>query len=434
MKRDSGISSRVTVPCIPAILLLLSVDVFAGMAVGPMQQWVEVKPGEEAFCTMTVKNPDRGPQTNPCVAYVNVVDFSVNPHGKLLFDQEHKDSRSAVDWISLDASRITLQPGESRELKLRVAAPANADGDYWAAITFTMGNSGNQKQSMNVNLRTACGVFVRVKRRNHIESTSIVDMNVTLPQFDLEQDTAEESTCDQTSQQVPTKCALKIDAELKNDGLTAITGNVKAILYSEDYHRIATIPLYASRRRVFPGHTRWFSGVMTQPLPVGPYKMRVFVNSDSKYSRTTTKDLEFSISEKVACQWSDNFKDDVSQVLKLKPTELDLTLNPGRFTTAKLLVENTSSSTNSVSCSLQTNEFHEDWIKLKTPQFTLAPNARRYVVCTIRIPPDAQQQDYDLTLLIESESSGLVDSVKSNVKKWEVPVHISINDYFAIKQ
>jgi hypothetical protein len=408
------------------VLSTLSVDAIAGMAVSPLKQWVEVKPGAEAFFSVTVKNTNRGPQTGPCTVYADVVHFTVSPEGQLSFGQEHKHGRSAVPWISLDASKFVLEPGESKELRGKVSAPASADGDYWAAIMFTLGDAGTPKKNVNVILRTASGVFVRAVRRSYIEQTSITDVNVSLPRFASEKDVPEESARHQASQEGQTDGVLKINAQLKNDGLAATEPNGKAFLYAGNSRRIGYIPLYASRRQILPGHTRWFTGVMAQPLAAGQYSVRVFFYSGSKYGRTKTKDLEFSISQELATRWAQNLTSDDGQILELNPQKIDLALNPGRFTTTNFLIANTSSGTVSVRCRAQSEQLQEDWMKLDCSEFALAPNGQRNIICAVRIPADAQPRDYNATIQIEVERSGLTDQTVNNVLLREIPVHILV--------
>ncbi len=429
MQNRSGITQQIAVIfVVPIVLLTLTVDAIAGMAVSPLKQWVEVKPGTEAFFSVTVTNANRGSETGPCTVYADVVDFTVSGEGQLSFGKEYKHSRSAVPWISLNAGEFVLEPGESKELKGKVSAPINADGDYWAAIMLTLGNSKNQKTNVHVILRTASGVFVRAARRNYVEQASIADVNVSLPRFAPEK-FPEESSPDQTSQEQEGKSdrVLKINALLKNDGLVAIEPNGKAFLYAANSRRIGYIPLYASRRQILPGHIRWFTGVMPQPLAPGQYSVRVFFDSGSKYGRTKTKDLEFSISRELATQWAQNFTGDNRQTLELNPQKINLELNPGRFTTSKLLVANTGSGTISVRCRLQNDRLQEGWMKLDCSEFTLAPNARRSIVCAVRIPTDAKLQDYNATIQLEIEHSGLTGQTENNVILREIPVRMLVS-------
>jgi len=413
------------------LILLLSfrADLFAGMAVSPLKQWVEVKPGEDASFSVTVTNGSKDLQTTPCVVYAQPMDFSVSDDGQLAFGPEQKSPRSAAGWITLDASEFVLQPGESKELKAKISAPAAADGDYWAAIMLTLGGNKNTKTNVNVVLRTASGVFVHVARRNYIEQPVIADVNAVLPKFSPKNSPSKEKSQKPASEDLQTAPVLKIDALLKNDGLVAIEPEGKVFLYTEKSRRIGYIPLYANRKQVLPGHSRWFSGVMSQQLAAGNYKARIFFTSGSKYSRTKTKDISFTISPDLAAAWSKNSNDDNGQMIELNPGKLDLELNPGRFTVAKLLVTNTSSATISANCTLEDNKTEKGWIKIDSPQFSLAPGAKRSIACSIRIPPGTAAENYNASIHVKAERSGLSEQAKNNIVLEKIPVHISVTSH-----
>jgi len=426
MQSRSNTIQRIAVVSALIVLSAFSGDAIAGMAVSPLKQWVEVKPGADAYICVTVTNANRGPQTGPCTVYADVVDFTVSAYGQLSFGQEHKHGRSAVPWIALDASEFVIEPGESKELRAKVSAPASADGDYWAAIMFTLGNSRNKKTNVHVVLRTASGVFVRVARRNYIEQASITDVNVSLPRCAKDAASSSVTRDPSDERRATSDGVLRINAQLKNDGLVAMEPNGKAFLYTGKSRRIGYIPLYASRRQILPGHCRWFTGVMPQPLVAGQYSVRVFFESGSKYGRTKTKDLEFSISQELAAQWAQNFTGDDREMLELNPQKIDLTLNPGRFTVTKFLIANKSCGTVSVRCRVKSEQLKEGWTGLDCSEFALAPNTRRNIVCAVRIPADAQPQDYNATIQIEAERSGLTEQAVNNVVVLEIPVKISV--------
>jgi len=429
MKRNSNVIRWITAALLVYVFLVSSSDSIAGMAVSPLQQWVTVKPGKEASFTLTVANTKREDETRPCTVSMSVVDFTVLPQGKLSFGAQLKHSRSAVEWITFNASEFILESGESKEIKAKVSAPLNADGDYWAAIMVKLDNSTEQNKGVKVNLQTASGVFVHVARRNYIERGSVIDANVVIPEFGREEVLAEESAWEETIQEVEKERAFKINAELKNDGLVAFLASGKAFLYSGNWRRAASIPLYTSRRRIFPGHSRWFSGVMSQPLPAGQYKVRVFFDCDSKYGRKITRDMEFSISDELARQWAENFTGSDVQVVEIEPKEVNLTLTAGRFTAARLLVANQGLSTVSIRCRLEEEDgLPEGWLELKSAEVTLAQNMRRSVVCLVRIPPDAQPGQYKGTLHLEVERSGLTVRGRSNCQRHEIPICVAVSE------
>ncbi|OHB59284.1 MAG: hypothetical protein A2167_05620 [Planctomycetes bacterium RBG_13_46_10] len=407
-----------------AVLVIFSTDAVGGLAVSPIQQWVEVKPGKEAYFTINLTNTIRDAQALPCDVIAEVVDFNVSPQGGLSFGEDKKHDRSAVPWISFEGRDFTFQPGESKQIKAKVSAPINADGDYWAAIMIKLGRPEKQGKGIQVKLQTASGVFVHVARRNYIERGSIIDANLILPKFDSVHN-PEISAADPNTPEAGQQ-AFTINVDLKNDGLTAFNANGKVLLYSGGKYRTASIPLYTHRRQILPGHNRWFTGVMAQALPAGQYKARVVFESEAEHSRKITKDIEFTVSNELASQWAENFTFDDIQTLKIEPQELKLTLTGGRFTAARFLVANQCLSTVSIRCRPETEELPEGWLKLESTDFTLNPNTRRNMVCLVRIPPDAEQGQYNGIILIEVERSGLTVQGQDNVELHKIPICIEI--------
>ncbi len=71
-------------------------------------------------------------------------------------------NRSCADWISLSSTRLSLLPGESKEVSLRIAAPPGISGMYWCVVfvesaPITENRAGTQILSI---YRTAVKVYV----------------------------------------------------------------------------------------------------------------------------------------------------------------------------------------------------------------------------------------------------------------------------------
>ncbi len=409
-----------------AVLVISSTDAVGGLAVSPIQQWVEVKPGKEAYFTITLTNTIRDEKSLPCEVIAEVVDFNVSPQGGLSFGEEQKHDRSAVPWISFEGRNFTFQPGESRQIKAKVSAPMNADGDYWAAIMVKLGEPERHGKGIQIRLQTASGVFVHVARRNYAERGSIIDANVILPKFDSvpnpERAAADPNTPEAGQQ------AFTVNVDLKNDGLTAFKANGKVTLYSGGKHRTASIPLHTHRNQILPGHTRWFSGVMAQSLPQGQYKARVVFESEAKNGRKITKDIEFTVNDELAGKWAESFKKDSNiKALPIEPDVINLTMTQGRLTTAKFLVDNGGLGTVSIRCRVNADTSIKNWLELKSPEFTLGSNMRRNVICMVKVPQDAQPGQYCGTIEVETEHSGLTDGKGNNIEKCNVPIHITVS-------
>jgi len=421
VKRNLTIANRIGAGLMALFFFILQNVAFSGMAVSPLQQRVEVKPGKTTIFSLTVSNTNRSPETVACTVNVNLLDFKASPQGKLSFGPEYKHPRSAVDWISFGDGEIVLKPGESRKIKLKVSAPIDADGDYWAAAMVELGDSDNsEEKGVQVKLRTASGIFIHVARRNYTERGSVIETNVNIPEVD---------TNDNLTEEIKKNQVLEINAELKNDGLVSFLARGKAYLYSDGWRRVATVPLYAGRRRVLPGDSRWFTGVMAQPLPAGQYKLRTFFSPDSKYRRKMTKDMEFTISEDAANTWAENFVSEDTQTLKVKPQQIELKLNPGRMTTTNFQISNPSLSTIVANCRVEGNN---DWLELKITDFTLAPNAQRSTACMVKIPSDAQPGQYNWIIHVETERSGLTNKKQNNTEQHQILVSVVIDENIPI--
>ena len=401
---------------------------FAGVAVSPLQQTVEVKPGKKAVFTISLTNNKRDSKTLPCPVKVEVLDFNVSDRGQLSFGPEYKHPRSAVSWISLDANAFVLKPGESREVKATVAAPIDADGDYWAAAMIELGEPQKSEKGVQVKFRTASGIFIHVARRSYSERGNITDVNVTMPNFNATGDSNENNLSEVDLYRLHEKRSLKVEAKLRNEGIISFLARGKAYIYSDDLRRIATIPLDASRRQVLPDDNRWFTGIMAPPLPAGNYKLRTIFAYDSKYKHKIMKDTEFTISQEMADVWAKNYKDDGMSKLKFEPKQVDLKLSPGRLTATTLQIVNQGMNTIVANCRIESDGAKNDWLEMKATDFTITPNGEYSTACVIRVPSDAKPGTYNWTILVETEQSGLTSQEQNNNKQYKIPISIMIDE------
>ena len=429
MKRNSGTNSKSGAGLMALFFCILQSAAFAGMAVSPLQQSVEVKPGRTTTFTLIVSNTDRGSETVACTVKVDLLDFTVSPQGKIFFGPEYKHPRSAVDWISSKETEFVLEPGESREVKLKVSAPTSADGDYWAAAMVGLGNPGDNQKGVQVKLRTASGIFIHVAKRNYIERGTVIDGDVNVPDFGSVDTLSVKDASEESVEEKKEAKTLNVSAELKNDGLVGFLARGKAYLYSDGWRRIATIPLHSNRRRVLPDDSRWFTGVMAQPLPAGDYKLRIYFASDSKYRRTMTRDMEFSVSDENSVAWMANYVNNTtSEALGIEPQNIALQLNPGRFTAARFLVANQTLGTILTTCTVKGEGVSADWLEIKIGDFTLAPNGRRSTTCIVKVPADAEAGEYNWVIHVESERPSVISDGQDNIERYKIPVSIVVSD------
>jgi hypothetical protein len=415
-----------TLGMIAATLGIMAESASGGIAVSPLQQWVTVKPGKEAFFTVTVTNTIREQQTSSQAVVVELVNFEITPQGGISFGKEFTHSRSALQFITFqdDKDQIILEPGQSKEIKAKISAPINADGDYWGAVMIKLVNPQKDVRGVMVKLQTASGIFIHIPRRNYTSQGVIGNVGITLPDF------SENTDPNQATEVLP-KSTLQINAELKNSGVVTFLGNGKAYLYTSKMKRFASIPLHTIRRQIFPGQSRMFSGVLSDAIEPGTYKMRVIFEPVLQLNETDTvdngrtvfKDLDFTVSRELAGQWSKKTSSSKTQHLKYEPQELKLTMTPGRFTSVSVLVENSGLDTVTMKMSFDKTAV-KDWFSSESDHTTFGPNMKRNIVFSLNIPKDVGPGDYTGTLILEAERSGI--NTQDVTEKMNIPIMIKI--------
>ena len=389
-----------------------------GVAVSPLQQQIDMKPGHKAEFFITLSNVRRSPQQEPQKLQIELVDFTVTLDGTLKFGEEYKHNRSAINWIVLDTKELVLEPDKERKIKGIITAPSQAEGDYWCAVMISQ-PPPTKDSGVNIALRTACGIFVRVNRRNYIERFAIEKTEISLPDF---------QTKDNQNQPDPSgnlKEGLQIYADVKNTGIISCLSLGTASIYTENGRKIASIPMHSNRRHIQPGHIRQFQGVMSAPLPPGDYIIKFIFDTVSKRGHKAVEGKKLHIDTTLAQEWNKQSKDNPEDVsLQVNPTHIEKELANGRFTTIFISVLNSNASTLQANCELQTDSALKEWFQIESKDFTLAPGMHHSIVNHINIPKSALSGDYEGKLILKVQKAGL--SEQNNEKVVEIPIKIKV--------
>jgi len=388
----------------------------AGVAVAPMQQWVYLRPGEEAPFSLTLTNVPRS-HSAPIAMTVEVTDFGVSPDGTLSFGPEKAHERSAVRWIRLDAGTLVLGPSESRKVEGTVRAPPNAEGDYWAAVLVTLdGPRGGR--GVNLVLRTASGVFVRVSRGGATPRPVIRNLEITLPRLSADEDSVASNVAGRDEQ------AFRLSVEAINDGIYSFEATGIATLYRDGRRKVATIPLHTSRRRILPGDMRRLIGVLASPLPAGSYTAKVILTASDAVTRRAFAEQNLEISPDLAGRWAQVPSSARTPGLTVERTALQYVLSPGRFTADSILIRNGSDSTMSVRCSYAPVSLPDAWVALSPTEFTLGPCMQRSVACRLNIPDGIEPGEYTGDVLFEAQVASLEGTCDRSLRR--LPVAITL--------
>ena len=420
--------SPLTAAAIPILALLIAAgsDMEGGVSVSPLQQEIQVKPGVAAEFTVTLTNVPRSLSTRPTRLRLEIVDFTVSLLGSIAFGEKPAQSRSAVNWVELDARDVVLQPDQVRVVKGTIHAPRGADGDYWAALLVTPVEP-MEENGISVILRTASAVFVRVQRRNHVERLKVTEVEAALPDFGTQPTSVAGGDAGQAGASDDGH-SLKIHVDVENTGPVNCTASGKAHLYLSGIRKVASIPLHARSRRILPGESRRFIGVLPAALPAGEYSLRVIFTSDSQGGQKGYREVHFTVDDHTAQLWKEFYeRGGASQTrsgLAVNAEALTLNLQPGRFTTAAIPISNGGGGTMQVTCRLNGEAIQNGWLSLDQAAFTLEPRMRRFVLCRIAVPGDAQPGDYAANVVFEAEVASLGDRPGTEVST--IPVRILV--------
>lgn len=104
-----------------------------GIVVSPTRADVTVNEGEQTSEVITVRNETR----DTTAVRIYVMDFSVGSEDTIQFSSPGHESYSASQWLSADTSEFELHEGESRDVEVTVAVPAEVEpGGHYAAVFF----------------------------------------------------------------------------------------------------------------------------------------------------------------------------------------------------------------------------------------------------------------------------------------------------------
>jgi len=65
---------------------------------------------------------------------IQLLDWDDTPDGKTILASAGSVDRSCAEWTNYSPDAIDLAPGQEQEVRIRISAPAEAAGTYWAAL------------------------------------------------------------------------------------------------------------------------------------------------------------------------------------------------------------------------------------------------------------------------------------------------------------
>ncbi|MFI5380325.1 MAG: hypothetical protein ACHRHE_13580 [Tepidisphaerales bacterium] len=407
---------------LPAAVLFAAVANFAlgGVAVSPLKQEIDVKPGEEAKVRITLTNNPRNGPDAPQTVRLNLVDVQVSEEGALDFKDPGILPTSASNWISLKKTEIVLEPRKSEVIECTITPPLSArPGEYYSAVMITMAAEGRTEKGIGVSYRIASGIFVTVLGNTLPRKAAITQCEVVWPKMDLD-DAAVRPAPGAEPLQLP-----KVVACMQNTGQARFDGSGKITLLDANLRTVFTAPLTSRRPCIFAGDSRRFEAIFPKPVPAGKYLLRTELDYQSSWAKARQEmpveilpvEAELLLSLKKQLQQE-------SPIAEVSPERVTATIPAGATRSLSLTVRNTGEGPIQCAASLVTADTTDPnpWLalRLKPDEFTVSRSGRKSLELRLYAPPDAKPGRYLSTINIEGSRDGL------KLRKVEIPVEIEV--------
>jgi uncharacterized membrane protein len=223
------------------------------LTVSPNRLTPSVAAGETTEKKIQITNETDTDQTYE----VKLVPFALDANGHLLIDQ---GDATAVAWVSLDQTSVTVTPQATLELTATLNVPGDAvPGGYAVAVQVTPPLGSTEAESITRLYLTVKGELAPAATISEVTTAK----GVYAP-----------------GDQIP------FHIEMKNEGLTHITPIGQIDLYrGSDW--VGEIKLNETKEIVLPGSTRVFDVTWNSTLGFGKYTAVVTLNGENNLSITS---------------------------------------------------------------------------------------------------------------------------------------------------
>ncbi len=403
------------------ILLMALVNFANAFKVSPVKLELSIPRGQTREIVLTLSG-SKGANIENLMVYP--IDLSVGKTGVYTFQRIENSKFSAVPWIKIDDTKISLNEAQTKTLKFKISVPIDANpGEYYSIIMIepeknSRMSSKEKPLAMDYKVRIGVVLILDVPGRIYEKtgkalSTEMISITPELiQQIKIETMSGKYDSKHELFYALPDleKMANKtlILGSFQNFGNTHLYVSGMAIIRSKDgrssFGQTKLIAMGNTKEQVFtfPGDERYFIGIWDKQLPRGEYVCDVMYDYGSGVKKAKASS-DFSISREL------NEDESKNEFLVLDSKTAELKIPIGALRTKVVKVSNTDYRAINVSVK------SEDWIKVEPKSFILQPGESRNVKTTISIA--GYKQPIVETKIIFQPDRGMASELKIQIKE-----------------
>ena len=237
------------------------------LSVFPLTVRLQLNPGDTFSKTFAITNTSDAPVS----LNVDLVDFLSDENGRIMeLDPGSLGNYSLCSYVDYFPTHISLQPGETSDVRYEVALPSEATGPHWAALVVTPDEAA-EMQGENE------GIAFRVELRSQYYFTIIQNPVNSAPSGQVSEMDVRGATAENGTREVTVAVAFQ------NLGESVLFNSVRYAIRDPQGDTIAQFE-EPSQLTVFPSVTRVFTHTFTGlELPPSEYLILGIVDFGGEY-------------------------------------------------------------------------------------------------------------------------------------------------------
>jgi hypothetical protein len=359
----------------------------------PQITQLEMSPGARKAFEVVIGNAS---EVSPIVVHIGVSSITQNERGDYTVIKGDNEW-SCASWMSVERTSASLAPGEWLPVKCTIQAPFTASGGRYAAVTVAFGDPGRGDAPLSASFQYMLGSYIEVTM-----TSGLARHNAEISNLQAVPIKGRKALEDQYGSD-----AFFITADVENKGNIGVIAEATLRIRQQKGLLQRDVPLGTGRGMVLPGATVKYRSLFTERPPAGIYTAEAMLDYGG-YKPAVTR-MVFSVTQNG--EIVPGREESVETVgLGIRPARFDLRAGPGSRKTIGVTLHNVEDYPIRIAVSkLPLSQSPDgrlvaraapgvnscaDWMEIEPDTFEVAPNMRKRLRITIKVPQDAEGSAY----------------------------------------